>query len=428
MDVISYALAKKYTDKSIASLGATFSYEIVDTLPEVGDPGCFYFVAKGESEGNFYDEYLFINGKFELVGTTEIEFPQVSWNDLTDKPFDGIEGFETEHQLDGSGEIEFSIDSKYIGANLYIEYSGNDYYASQVYSVIIGSMELSSSFVVSKYPWEMTIKSMDNGDGVKYVFAVPSDSTGVVKFIVEGTIKTLDDKYISENIARTEDVTALQTELDEHTSGLYTFEVDDTETLTIFYMYEPIPNGLTYTTTNNGVTITTYSGTESEIVIPNKIEQLPVTSIGSNAFTRSTTLTSVIIGNNVTTIGSSAFASCSKLTNVTLGKCVTTISDSAFSYCSKLASVNIPNSVKTIGNRAFYQCTSLTSIVLPNNTNSIGSAAFYNCKALTDITISNSSANISANSIPSTTTIHGHVGSTAETYANNNGNAFIAIE
>ena len=205
VNVMTYALAKKYTDQQVASLGTSFSYEIVESLPATGEPGCFYFVAKSESEGNFYDEYLFINGKFELVGTTEINFPQVSWNDLTNKPFDHIEGFETQHQLDGSGEIELNIDSKYIGTNLYIEYPGDVNYESQTYSLTIGSTELSSSFKVSKYPWEMTIKSIDtNSDGVKYVFAVPSYSTGVVKFTKEETVKALDDQYISENIARVE--------------------------------------------------------------------------------------------------------------------------------------------------------------------------------------------------------------------------------
>lgn len=218
MDIISYALAKKYTDQTVASLGASFSYEIVDVLPKVGAPGCFYFVAKSESEGNFYDEYLFINGKFELVGTTEIEFPQVSWNDLTDKPFGEIEGLETEHQLDGFGEIELNIDSKYIGTDLYVEYPGDNNYESQVYSLTIGSMELSSSFriIVNKQPWEMTIKSIDtNGDDVKYVFTVPFDSIGVVKFTIEETVKTLDDKYISENIARVSEVESLQAEIQE---------------------------------------------------------------------------------------------------------------------------------------------------------------------------------------------------------------------
>lgn len=130
-----------------------------------------------------------------------------SWNDLTDKPFEEIEGFETEYQLDRSGEIEFSIDSKYIGANLYIEYPGDDKYVSQVYSLTIGSTELSSSFTITKAPWEMIIKSIDtNGDGIKYVFAVPTDSTGTVKFTIEETVKTLDDKYISDNIARKSDL------------------------------------------------------------------------------------------------------------------------------------------------------------------------------------------------------------------------------
>ena len=152
---------------------------------------------------------------------------QVSWNDLKNKPFEEIEGFETEHQLDGSGEIEVNIESKYIGTNLYIEYPGNDKYDSKVYSLTIGSTELSSSFfAVIKLPWELTIKSFDiNEDGVTYVFSVPSDSTGEVRFTIEGNIKTLDDKYISENIARASSVEALQAEIQELREMVTTLQI-----------------------------------------------------------------------------------------------------------------------------------------------------------------------------------------------------------
>lgn len=52
-----------------------FSAQIVEALPETGKTNIMYLVAKdptGET-GNIYDEYLYINGKFELVGTTAMD-------------------------------------------------------------------------------------------------------------------------------------------------------------------------------------------------------------------------------------------------------------------------------------------------------------------------------------------------------------------
>lgn len=52
-----------------------FSAQIVEALPETGETNIMYLIAKdptGES-GNVYDEYLYINGKFELIGTTAMD-------------------------------------------------------------------------------------------------------------------------------------------------------------------------------------------------------------------------------------------------------------------------------------------------------------------------------------------------------------------
>ena len=63
----------------------------------------------------------------------------------------------------------------------------------------------------------------------------------------------------------------------------------------------------TFTTNNDGsLNIAGYTGSGGAVVIPDKTNGLPVTSIGSFVFTNSV-VTSVTIGTNVTSIGDCAF-------------------------------------------------------------------------------------------------------------------------
>src|SRR5215471_8483754 len=78
----------------------------------------------------------------------------------------------------------------------------------------------------------------------------------------------------------------------------------------------------TYTTTNGTITITGYTGTDANLVIPSTIDGLPVTSIGTGAFAGNS-LTSVTIPNSVTNIGDFAFEYCLGLTNFTIPNSVT---------------------------------------------------------------------------------------------------------
>ena len=184
-----------------------------------------------------------------------------------------------------------------------------------------------------------------------------------------------------------------------------------------------------------------YSG---DIVIPESVTYsaaiCSVTSIGDEAFTGCSGLTSVTIPSSVTSIGSYAFSGCSGLTSITIPNSVTSIGKSAFFGCSGLTSVHIsdlsawcniefqpfvdyegwvekdsegstnplwyahhlylngkevkelviPNTVTSIKDGAFSLCHGLTSVTIPNSVTSIGDIAFYGCSDLSSISIGNS--------------------------------------
>lgn len=51
-----------------------FHAEIVSVLPDVGQTNILYLLAKSTAaSGNGYDEYLYINGAWELIGSTDID-------------------------------------------------------------------------------------------------------------------------------------------------------------------------------------------------------------------------------------------------------------------------------------------------------------------------------------------------------------------
>ena len=171
----------------------------------------------------------------------------------------------------------------------------------------------------------------------------------------------------------------------------------------------------------------------------------------------------VIIQNDITGIGYSAFYSCSSLNSITIPDSVTSIGMRAFCGCSSLASITIPNNVSYIGKEAFYGCSGLTSIIIPDSVTSIETYAFYGCSSLKSITIPDSAISIEKYAfygcdglisviIPNSITsigleafgyrydeelkwtakidgviIYGIQGSTAETYAKENGFTFKTI-
>lgn len=188
-----------------------------------------------------------------------------------------------------------------------------------------------------------------------------------------------------------------------------------------------------------------YTGSASELTIPDNIGGIPVTEIMTLAFasnkylTKVTVpdsvkiimplvfsgdekLTDVVIGDGVESIGFQAFADCPKLMNVSLGKSISTIGQDIFINCKNLESITLstenesyalcngmlcdaalttvyvcpamhvgriilPNSIREIKPRAFRSCYLLAGVTLPSGLLKIGAQAFEGCSRFTSLAI-----------------------------------------
>lgn len=157
-----------------------------------------------------------------------------------------------------------------------------------------------------------------------------------------------------------------------------------------------------YTWSDNGdgtCTITDYTGSGSDAVIPDTLGGLTVTAIGSHSFGYISSLTSITIPDSVTSIEAYAFFKCYGLTAIivdSLNPAYCSIAGVLFNKTkttlircpqSKAGSYTIPDSVAAIGPHAFYLCSSLTSITMPDSVITIGYDALRGCDGLTGITV-----------------------------------------
>jgi hypothetical protein len=149
----------------------------------------------------------------------------------------------------------------------------------------------------------------------------------------------------------------------------------------------------TFTTNNDGsLNISTYSGSGA-LTIPDTFNNLPITSIGYNAFHLSG-LNSVAMGTNITSIGIEAFMSSSFLKSVTIGSNVTSIGNGAFMNCAVLKSITIPDSVTNFGVNMFMLSPKLVSATLGNGVTSLPNNTFEDCTSLTNVVIGRSVASM----------------------------------
>ncbi len=174
------------------------------------------------------------------------------------------------------------------------------------------------------------------------------------------------------------------------------------------------------------VEISSYIGTESDLIIPSIIDGYTVVNIGDYAFEECESLIKVTIPDSVVNIFYHAFFGCKNLTEVIIPDSVAYVDYTAFGYCESLTSITvdknnssyfsdeygvlfqkdgiliqfpvnnkmneytIPDNVTGINECAFSKCKSLTKVIIPDGVTCIGGGAFGICSSLTEITIPDS--------------------------------------
>ena len=124
-------------------------------------------------------------------------------------------------------------------------------------------------------------------------------------------------------------------------------------------------------------TITEYTGTDVDVVIPRSVGGVEVKSIGYGAFASAEDYTDTEMDTNQ--------EDWLHLRSVVIPETVTSISDSAFNYCQQLETVICYGPLETSGKGTFHLCRSLKNVVFVNGVKVLDNYLFEFCQSLTNV-------------------------------------------
>ena len=148
-----------------------------------------------------------------------------------------------------------------------------------------------------------------------------------------------------------------------------------------------------------GVAITGYIGLGGGVILPDHLNDQPVTRIAYEAFAHLKTLTAVTLSVGVTEVESHAFLDCARLTTIDVDILNLDYSSQAGVLFDKASRVlflcppgkegtyDVPSGVLTLAGSAFQGCQGLRQVTLPRSVTSIEGIGFSDCGVLGSLSV-----------------------------------------
>lgn len=121
--------------------------------------------------------------------------------------------------------------------------------------------------------------------------------------------------------------------------------------------------------------------------IPETIESVTVKAIGDSVFSKTQSLTKVILPDTIESIGDEAFLSCYHLEKINMPANLKSIGYMAFYDNDALSAITFSGPLETIGEEAFAKSAVSGDLYIPATVTSIGDAAFAECTGITSIIV-----------------------------------------
>lgn len=132
--------------------------------------------------------------------------------------------------------------------------------------------------------------------------------------------------------------------------------------------------------------IVSYMGTETTIIVPNKIGEQMVSIIGAYAFSPEQKEKNKVEFEEVAEkLQKEKEKIRKKIRSIQLPEGLITIEEHAFAECNSLKSMIIPSGVSNIGQYVFKNCSKLKEVSIPESVVSISGNSFYGCSKLKSI-------------------------------------------